>query len=558
MAGNSKAIQVRIATATVDQVGGQRAHDLRLGAQPEYIDADRSSLNRVLVEPARGVELRKVCVARRDRRSPRRTIRRDAAIAMNGIITFGHDAQTVFGKLGPDRQDAAYRAVAEAVAARLQTSVSGLVVHEDETAPHAHFQFPGVTHDGHPVSRVARLEAVRDLQTIAARVAAEHAPGIERGTPKALRLAAGENYADVVNRSVKELHHDLPAELDALRGQIAAAEAKRAQNEDRAEKARAKAERAEADAEKAAKALKRAETYERRAETARAEVERLEGRLANLKARETAVSAREAAVAEKEAELQRREARMAQEAEWTARAMGNLGAAIGQAMTGRHGEEIAAEDMADSPEKFATLRKAAPEGRVTWGFRAEFWSLAYSVSGTPAPLPQKVREASEKAFGKVATFAKKRLNLLAETKREAQHDVEAKARIAAEAAKSAAESLLASARSKAAKIERSALETRREAESAAKDHLDAAEREAARVLKEAYERANNEFTPDRGLQAYASLFELLKGKIHETLGETAYQRLRTVVNAEWRTHPDNINREVEVRRPTYGAGPSGP
>ena len=291
MAGNANAVQVRIALANTGNAGGQYAHDLRIGPQPGYVDRERTPLNRILYDPLRGGELRGICVERRTQRETRRAMRRDAAVAVNGIITFGHAAQAIFEALEPDRQDMAYAAVAEAVARRLGTTVAGLVVHADESAPHAHFQLPAVTRDGLPVSKVAKIAALRDLQTIAAEVMARHAPGIERGTPKALRLAAGEDYADVVNRSVKELHADLPAEIAALETRAEAAREKAEKNERLAETARTKA--AEDDA-RASKAVQRAEAYERRAEAARAELERLSAEVSRLRGLAEAAETRRA------------------------------------------------------------------------------------------------------------------------------------------------------------------------------------------------------------------------------------------------------------------------
>ena len=307
MAGNGSAAQVRIAAAGP----GQRAHDLRIGPQPGYVISGSSDLNRVLMEPLRRVELRTICLERRARRPSEKAMRSNATVEVAGIITFGKRAQVLFEALDADAQDAAYREVAEAVAKRLDTSLSGLVVHRDESAPHAHFQLPGVTHRGYPVSRVAKIGALRDLQTIAAQVMARHAPGIERGTAKTLRLAKGEKYADVVHRSVKQLHADLPAEIAAAKAEaatriaalateIAAAEDKARVNEDRAEKARLKA-RGEGD--KARKAARNAEAYERRAGDAKAELERLTAELEALRGREEALVGREVAAATREAQL---------------------------------------------------------------------------------------------------------------------------------------------------------------------------------------------------------------------------------------------------------------
>ena len=287
MAGNGSAAQVRIASAGP----GQRGHDLRLGAQPGYVVSGMSEENRVLQEPLRQVELRTICLERRARRPSKKAMRSNATVEVAGIITFGRQAQALFEALDADAQDAAYREVAEAVAQRLDTSLSGLVVHRDESAPHAHFQLPGVTHHGYPVSRVAKIGALRDLQTIAARVMARHCPGIERGTPKAVRLAEGEDYADVVHRSVKELHADLPAEIAALKGRAEAAHAKAEKNERLAEGSRAKAAE---DGARADKAAKRAETYERRASEARAELERLSAEVVRLQGLAETAEARRA------------------------------------------------------------------------------------------------------------------------------------------------------------------------------------------------------------------------------------------------------------------------
>jgi hypothetical protein len=291
MAGNAAAVQVRIASADVGNVGGQRAHELRIGPQPSYVVAERKALNRTLAKPLRGVELRAICLERRTLRETKRAMRGNAAVAVTGIITFGHQAQALFEALDADAQDAAYREVAEAVAKRLDTSVSGLVVHRDESAPHAHFQLPGVTHQGHPVSRVAKIGALRNLQTIAAEVMARHCPGIERGTSKAVRLAEGEDYADVVHRSVKELHADLPAEIAALETKAEAARVKAEKNERLAETSRIKATQ---DGEKAEKAAERAEAYEQRASGARAELERLSAEVERLRGLVEAAEARRA------------------------------------------------------------------------------------------------------------------------------------------------------------------------------------------------------------------------------------------------------------------------
>lgn len=280
MTANKKAVQVRIDMGTASQAGHQRAHDLRIGPQPDYVDTARTALNRVLAEPLTGPELRATCETRRGQRQTQRAMKSNAAICVSGIITFGHEAQPIFAALSPDRQDAAYRELAEAIAARLGTTVSGLVVHRDEAADHAHFQCPGFTRDGMPVSKIAKREALRDLQTIAAEIMGRHAPGIERGTSRWQRIAAGENYADTVYKSSADMRSRLPAEIAAKEAELVAVQEKLDKNAALLAKAQATAE---AEGKRAEKARRNAVTYERRMEAARSELAGIEADLKRLR-----------------------------------------------------------------------------------------------------------------------------------------------------------------------------------------------------------------------------------------------------------------------------------
>lgn len=291
-ASNPRAVQVRVVTRSAVRAGTQRSHDLRIGPQPAYVDTARTDLNTTLVQPLTGTALRAICVERRARRVTKRAMKSSASVGLAGIITFGHQAQPLFLRLSKEAQEAAYREVAEAVAARLNTTLTGLVVHRDESAPHAHFQCPAFDLTGHPVSDKTKRGTLSELQTLAAELMVRHAPGIERGYSKADRLKGGASPSEVVNRSVAELHDDLPHEIAALRaqvqalqGRIAEAEEKAATNDARARKA---LEKAQADEDKAAKALRNVETYERRARDARADVERLTAEVAAAEARVTA------------------------------------------------------------------------------------------------------------------------------------------------------------------------------------------------------------------------------------------------------------------------------
>ena len=208
----SKAISIRVKHAHRSRYKNQRRHDLRIGHQPGYVDGDRADLNRVIVELPLPAEITKRAKTLRDRTNPSRAMRADAAVATIGIITFGHAAQPIFEALSPEEQDAAYLEVAERIAEEYGTTLRGLVVHADETAPHAHVVWDCRDHEGVPMSRVMKGSR---LQDIAAQVVAKHAPGIQRGVRKSERIARGDKPSQIYNRSVQQLHHDLPEEVAA-------------------------------------------------------------------------------------------------------------------------------------------------------------------------------------------------------------------------------------------------------------------------------------------------------------------------------------------------------
>jgi len=209
----SNAISVRIKGKSASKAGGQRRHDLRVGRQPKHIDGDRTNLNRVLVEPPTPAVLRKRTITRRERMDPARSMQATASVVMTGIITFGKGAQEAILAAPVDRQDAAYRAVAQAIGERYQVDVLGLVVHADETAPHAHVMWDSRTEDGESAQKIILGS---ELQDIAAAAIAPFFPTIERGVPKKARIQAGEPLSKTVHRSVKQLHEDLPQEIEAV------------------------------------------------------------------------------------------------------------------------------------------------------------------------------------------------------------------------------------------------------------------------------------------------------------------------------------------------------
>ena len=208
----SNAISVRVKHAHRSRYNNQRQHDLRIGCQPSYIYDTRTKLNRIIIDLPLPAEITERAKELRERTNPIRAMRQDAAVATIGVITFGHAAQSIFNELTLEQQADAYLDVAERIAEHYETTLRGLVIHADETAPHAHVVWDCRNRNGTPMSHVMKGSR---LQDIAGEVIARHAPGIERGIRKAERIARGDDPSRIYNRSVRQLHQDLPRELKA-------------------------------------------------------------------------------------------------------------------------------------------------------------------------------------------------------------------------------------------------------------------------------------------------------------------------------------------------------
>lgn len=214
--GNPRAASVRLEGKSLSQAYGQRRHDWRIGPQPKYVDPARKGLNRPLIEPRPVSQIRNEVLALRTARGAKRAMKSNAAVVTAGIITFGIEAQEMFLVLTREQQDAAFRDLGRAVAERLDTSLEALMVHCDESAIHAHFELRACNRSGIPLAKATRPTLMIELQDLVFEVMSRHCPGIERGNRKYDRLAAGEDYAATVHKSVRQLHHDLPLEIARL------------------------------------------------------------------------------------------------------------------------------------------------------------------------------------------------------------------------------------------------------------------------------------------------------------------------------------------------------
>lgn len=313
---NPRAAMVRVEIRDAQGYANQRRHDLRIGAQPAYVNPDPPEPNRVFIQPLTTQELKTLARERRAQRETVRAMKSNAGIAVVGIIGFGIEAQKMFEALDLVAQEQALRAAVARVAADLRTTVTGLVFHLDETARHAHFSLCGYDVTGQPLSTWMGRGVLRDLQTALHEELRTFMPDLERGRSRKARAEAGVAPHELVNRSVEELHIDLPFEIAEKRKELAALEEKIRTNEARAEKARIKAE---AEGDRAARTKKNLGTYQRRAAEARERVEGLEGQVRDLEGRLEAVQAAKTA-AEEEWDQAQEAARVAEDRAATAEA----------------------------------------------------------------------------------------------------------------------------------------------------------------------------------------------------------------------------------------------
>jgi DNA-binding transcriptional regulator GbsR (MarR family) len=239
-------------------VSGRVGHDFRTRI-PSYADPERKALNSVILGgPLEQNELRKD-LETRHRKEAGKARRKDSALIYEGIITFSVDADLT------DREafDKAAERLLEEIAKRHGfASALWLVRHEDESRPHYHFAFANAHAETAKPVRLSPND-LRQIQDLAGETFADL--GISRGKPKAQRIADGEPQSAYINRSVKQLHNDLPKEIAEL-------EEKLKTNEQRLQKTLSKLAEA---SEMNEKLEKRAKTYEKRIKTLEDELERL-------------------------------------------------------------------------------------------------------------------------------------------------------------------------------------------------------------------------------------------------------------------------------------------
>jgi len=99
---NPRAALVRIKSRDARGYAGQRRHDLRIGPQPSYVNDAPEQPNRILIEPLPTAQLKKLANRRLSQRSTQRAMKRNAGIAVIGLIGFGIEAQAMFNVNRPE------------------------------------------------------------------------------------------------------------------------------------------------------------------------------------------------------------------------------------------------------------------------------------------------------------------------------------------------------------------------------------------------------------------------------------------------------------------------
>ena len=254
-------------------VAGRVAHDFRKRT-PKYVDSKKSNLNVVLLGHAveQNALRRELELAHKAKTG--RSRRKDSALIWEGIITFSRDADLTNRE---DFDQAAIKLLNQIAKRHGFNKPLWLVRHEDESRPHYHFAFANAHINTAKPVRMSPGD-MRRLQDLAGQCF-EHI-GITRGKSKKQRIADNEPAHKWINRSVKQLHNDLPTEIKELEQQIDELREKERKNAERLEKTLKKLKEASTEDEKL---QKRAETYERRLKNTEKQIKEKEAELERLK-----------------------------------------------------------------------------------------------------------------------------------------------------------------------------------------------------------------------------------------------------------------------------------
>jgi hypothetical protein len=260
-----KSVSIRIEPVSAKTYNGHIRENFR-DKVPNYVDGNKKHLNINSARPD-GIENRVI----EQGRETGRTVRKDARVSYAGIITFSHEAQDDIRNLDESSQVKIYNDIARAISEKTNADLLYLTIHNDETAPHAHFMLKPYDNNG----KALRLNPndLSRLQDTAGEILEKNGLDIHRGKPKTERIRDGDHPNQIYNRSVQQLHEDLPREIETLQKQAFEYYEKAKKNYDYLEKSQTLARNASANNEKI---QKRIDIYQRREKDAREAAESAE------------------------------------------------------------------------------------------------------------------------------------------------------------------------------------------------------------------------------------------------------------------------------------------
>ena len=200
-------VSFRIKNLKGGEASGAVAHDFRKKV-PGYVDRAKTLQNAILEGGPPDIP---ASIAEQGERVKSRTgkrLRKDANLFLSGIITFSRDARGLVNANPPDAQAQEF---ARQFAEKNRVKLLYLVRHSDETTTHYHCLWENISENGESVKNKLSPPVLSKYQDAAGQVFSP--VGIVRGTPKAERIARGDDASKTIHRSVRRLHEYLPREL---------------------------------------------------------------------------------------------------------------------------------------------------------------------------------------------------------------------------------------------------------------------------------------------------------------------------------------------------------
>ena len=197
----------------------QIKHDMRQLDENEkrklgYIDFSKSHENSIII-PHKSLD--EIIDHIMSMRRVKTKLRKDAAILWSGVTGFGFQAQQKIAELDKSKQDELFFEIAKAVANHINSELEAVIVHRDESAIHSHFAVYPHDRTGKSLSQTLTIYRLSELQDVAYDVVRKMGYDIQRGVKKYERIEAGDEYWKTVHRSVRQLHADLPRELEQMK-----------------------------------------------------------------------------------------------------------------------------------------------------------------------------------------------------------------------------------------------------------------------------------------------------------------------------------------------------